>query len=85
MILEDTIRAEISELLTEAAEARELAAAFKGGAAVADLIAYALALEAEAVKLEEDEALEFDSMLRRGPSDRPAAAMRAHDQASGFK
>jgi len=66
--------AEISELLAEAAEARQLAASFKDGPAVADLIAYALALEAEAVKLEEDDLLEFDPMLFHSRPDTAAHA-----------
>jgi hypothetical protein len=40
--------AEIAELLEEAAAARLLAAQFENGAAVADLLAYAAALEADA-------------------------------------
>ena len=78
MIPEATITAEISELLAEAAEARALAAAFKDGPAVTDLIAYAVALEAEAVKLEENVLLELDPMLGHGPLDRPVVVTPAH-------
>ena len=62
----------------EAAEARELAAAFKDGPAVTDLIAYALALEAEAVKLEENALLELDPMPGHGRLDRPVVVTTAH-------
>ena len=40
--------AEIAELLDEAAAARQLAATFKDRATIADLLAHALALEADA-------------------------------------
>ena len=78
MIPEDPITAEILELLAEADEARELAAAFKDGPAVTDLIAYALALEAEAVKLEENALLELDPMLGHGRLDKPLVVTPAH-------
>ena len=78
MTPENPIRAEISELLEEAAEARELAAAFKEGPALTDLIAYAHALEAEAAKLEENASLEFDPMRGHGQPDRPVVATRPH-------
>ena len=80
MTRQDPITTEISELLAEAAEARELAAAFTDGPTVADLLGYALALEAEAVKLEENDSLEFDPMLFRGGPD-----TAAHAQAPGLK
>ena len=74
MTRQDSITAEISELLAEAGEARELAAAFQDGPAVSDLINYALALEAEAVRLEENDSLEFDPMLFRKQLETPAHA-----------
>jgi len=48
MTLPAMTAAEIAELLEEAAAARLLAAQFENGAAVADLLAYAAALEADA-------------------------------------
>jgi hypothetical protein len=47
------IASEISEFLAEAADARDLAAMFDGGPAVADLLGYAAKLETEAAQLEE--------------------------------
>src|SRR2546430_2702477 len=78
MLPQVPIRAESSELLAEAAEARELAAAFKDGPAVTDLIAYALALEAEAGRLEENPLMDFDPMLGHGLLDRPVVVTSAH-------
>ncbi len=48
----DQIAEHISELRTEAAGARWLAATFEGGAAVRDLLNYASALDGEAAQLE---------------------------------
>ena len=56
------IAAEISEFLTEAEDARCLAATFDGGPAAADLIGYASTLEAEAAQLE-------DTLRRRFATD----------------
>ena len=52
-MLFDQIAQEIAELREEAAEARALAATFKSGPTVEDLLKYASVLEREAAQLEE--------------------------------